>query len=170
MPPETGACATSAASQPASAGEVQSLVVVVLTAPVPALAGWSVPCRPRRNQSDSTDSNIGSLFSSPRLAGGGTITPCCAVWLTSLVNEDPPRAPRGPSWAPSPPIGMPKEAIKLGGSSVSDYVDSEGREGFFQLQHRVYLRTGEPCLTCKTPIKRIVVAGRGTHYCPKCQK
>ncbi|HEX7961437.1 MAG TPA: zinc finger domain-containing protein, partial [Terriglobales bacterium] len=63
-----------------------------------------------------------------------------------------------------------REAIKLGGSSVSDYVDSEGREGFFQLQHRVYLRTGEPCLTCKTPIKRIVVAGRGTHYCPNCQK
>jgi formamidopyrimidine-DNA glycosylase len=63
-----------------------------------------------------------------------------------------------------------REAIKLGGSSVSDYVDSEGREGFFQLQHRVYMRTGEPCLTCKTPIKRIVVAGRGTHYCPKCQK
>lgn len=63
-----------------------------------------------------------------------------------------------------------REAIRLGGSSVSDYVDSEGREGFFQLRHRVYLRTGEPCLVCATPIKRLVVAGRGTHYCPKCQK
>ena len=63
-----------------------------------------------------------------------------------------------------------KEAIKLGGSSVSDYVDAEGREGFFQLQHRVYLRTGEPCLVCKTPIKRTVLGGRGTHYCPKCQR
>ena len=63
-----------------------------------------------------------------------------------------------------------QEAIKLGGSSVSDYVDSEGREGFFQLQHRVYLRTGEPCLVCGTPIKRIVIGGRGTHYCPKCQR
>ena len=62
------------------------------------------------------------------------------------------------------------EAIKLGGSSVSDYVDADGEEGFFQLRHRVYLRTGEPCLVCKTPIKRIVLAGRGTHYCPKCQK
>jgi len=62
-----------------------------------------------------------------------------------------------------------KEAIKLGGSSVSDYVDAEGREGFFQLQHRVYLRTGEPCLVCNTPIKRTVLGGRGTHYCPKCQ-
>jgi formamidopyrimidine-DNA glycosylase len=62
-----------------------------------------------------------------------------------------------------------QEAIKLGGSSVSDYVDAEGREGFFQLQHRVYLRTGEPCLVCGTPINRIVIGGRGTHYCPVCQ-
>ena len=63
-----------------------------------------------------------------------------------------------------------KEAISAGGSSVSDYVDAEGEEGFFQLQHRAYGREGEPCLVCRTAIKKIVVAGRGTHYCPKCQK
>jgi formamidopyrimidine-DNA glycosylase len=63
-----------------------------------------------------------------------------------------------------------KEAIALGGSSVSDYVDADGEEGFFQLQHRVYGREGEPCLVCKTPIKRIVIAGRSSHYCPKCQR
>ncbi len=63
-----------------------------------------------------------------------------------------------------------KEAIKLGGSSISDYVDADGEEGFFQLQHRVYGREGEPCLVCKTPIKRVVIAGRSSHYCPKCQK
>jgi formamidopyrimidine-DNA glycosylase len=63
-----------------------------------------------------------------------------------------------------------KEAIKLGGSSISDYVDSDGEEGFFQLQHRVYGREGEPCLVCKTPIKRVVIAGRSSHYCPHCQK
>lgn len=63
-----------------------------------------------------------------------------------------------------------KHAIKLGGSSVSDYVDADGVAGFFQLEHRVYMRTGEPCLTCGTPIKRILLAGRGTHYCPNCQK
>jgi formamidopyrimidine-DNA glycosylase len=62
------------------------------------------------------------------------------------------------------------EAIALGGSSISDYVNSDGEEGFFQLQHRVYGREGEPCLVCKTPIKRIVIAGRSSHYCPKCQK
>jgi formamidopyrimidine-DNA glycosylase len=63
-----------------------------------------------------------------------------------------------------------REAIALGGSTVSDYVDADGEEGFFQLQHRVYGREGEPCLVCKTPIKRIVIAGRSSHYCPKCQK
>jgi len=62
------------------------------------------------------------------------------------------------------------EAIALGGSSVSDYVDADGKEGFFQLQHRVYGRESEPCLVCETPIKRIVIAGRSSHYCPKCQK
>jgi formamidopyrimidine-DNA glycosylase len=62
------------------------------------------------------------------------------------------------------------EAIALGGSSISDYVDADGEEGFFQLQHRVYGREGEPCLVCKTPIKRIVIAGRSSHYCPNCQK
>jgi len=63
-----------------------------------------------------------------------------------------------------------REAIALGGSSISDYVDADGQEGFFQLQHRVYGREGEPCLVCKTPIKRIVIAGRSSHYCPRCQK
>ncbi len=63
-----------------------------------------------------------------------------------------------------------REAISLGGSSVSDYVDAAGVAGFFQLEHRVYLRTGQPCLVCGTPIRRILLAGRGTHYCPHCQR
>jgi len=61
-------------------------------------------------------------------------------------------------------------AIRLGGSSVSDYVDAEGVRGFFQLKHCVYQRTGEPCRKCGEAIKRIVVGGRSTHYCPHCQK
>ena len=63
-----------------------------------------------------------------------------------------------------------REAIALGGSSISDYVGADGEEGFFQLQHRVYGREGEACLVCKTPVRRIVLAGRSSHYCPKCQK
>jgi formamidopyrimidine-DNA glycosylase len=63
-----------------------------------------------------------------------------------------------------------EQAITLGGSSVSDYVDAEGMRGFFQLEHCVYLRTGQPCRHCRTPIQRIILAGRGTHFCPKCQR
>ena len=63
-----------------------------------------------------------------------------------------------------------QEAIRLGGSSISDYVNSEGEEGFFQLKHRVYGREGKPCRKCGTPVKRVVIAARSSHYCPKCQK
>jgi formamidopyrimidine-DNA glycosylase len=62
------------------------------------------------------------------------------------------------------------EAIAAGGSSISDYVDAEGRSGFFQFSHRVYQRTGEPCLNCKTPIRRVIVTQRSSHFCPRCQK
>lgn len=62
------------------------------------------------------------------------------------------------------------EAIAAGGTSISDYVDDEGESGLFQVKLRVYGRSGEPCLRCGVPVKRIVVAGRGTHYCPRCQK
>jgi len=63
-----------------------------------------------------------------------------------------------------------KAAIRAGGSSVSDYVDADGSKGFFQVQHCVYGREGKPCRVCGTPIRRIVLAGRGTHFCPQCQK
>ncbi len=63
-----------------------------------------------------------------------------------------------------------REAIALGGSSIADYVDADGEEGFFQLQHRVYGREGAPCLACGTVIRRVVLAGRSSHYCSKCQK
>ncbi len=67
-------------------------------------------------------------------------------------------------------VGVLRHAIELGGSSVSDYVDADGVRGFFQLEHRVYMRTGKPCRICETPIKKIVIAGRSTHFCPVCQR
>jgi formamidopyrimidine-DNA glycosylase len=67
-------------------------------------------------------------------------------------------------------LAVLRQAIKLGGSSINDYVDAEGRAGFFQLKHRVYGREGKPCLVCKSPIKRVIIAGRSSHYCPNCQK
>ena len=62
------------------------------------------------------------------------------------------------------------EAIAAGGSSISDYVDGEGRKGFFQISHRVYQRTDEACVVCGTPVRRMLVAQRSSHFCPKCQK
>ena len=62
------------------------------------------------------------------------------------------------------------EAIHAGGSSVSDYVASDGRPGWFQFQHRVYGKIGEPCPVCGARLRRIVVASRGTHFCPRCQR
>jgi formamidopyrimidine-DNA glycosylase len=61
-------------------------------------------------------------------------------------------------------------AIQRGGSSVSDYVNAEGERGWFQLEHRVYGREGRPCVTCGRAVVKRVVAQRGTHYCPRCQR
>ena len=65
-------------------------------------------------------------------------------------------------------------AIELGGSSlgrspIQNYLRPGGEAGEFQEEHRVYARTGKPCLRCATPISRIVVGQRGTHFCPVCQ-
>ncbi len=67
-------------------------------------------------------------------------------------------------------VAVLSEAIEAGGSSISDYVDAEGRKGFFQFSHRVYQHTGDPCVTCGAKIRRVVVAQRSSHFCPKCQK
>lgn len=63
-----------------------------------------------------------------------------------------------------------RDSIARGGSSVSDYVDAAGVRGFYQLDHCVYSRENLPCHHCGALIRKIVVAGRGTHYCPQCQK
>jgi len=67
-------------------------------------------------------------------------------------------------------VAVLSEAIEAGGSSISDYVDAQGRKGFFQFQHRVYQHTGDPCVNCGTAIRRAIVTQRSSHFCPKCQK
>lgn len=62
------------------------------------------------------------------------------------------------------------EAIRLRGSSVSNYVDADGERGSFQARHRVYQRHGKKCARCGATIRRTIVGGRSTHYCPHCQK
>ncbi|MCA1979666.1 MAG: bifunctional DNA-formamidopyrimidine glycosylase/DNA-(apurinic or apyrimidinic site) lyase [Thiobacillus sp.] len=61
-------------------------------------------------------------------------------------------------------------AIAAGGSSLRDYVATDGELGYFQLQTRVYDRAGLPCKICGTPIRRIVQGQRATYYCPACQR
>jgi formamidopyrimidine-DNA glycosylase len=61
------------------------------------------------------------------------------------------------------------EAIRAGGSSISDYRTADNAPGTYQHRHRVYARAGQPCRACGKTIERIVVAGRGTYLCPRCQ-
>jgi formamidopyrimidine-DNA glycosylase len=63
-----------------------------------------------------------------------------------------------------------KKAIVLRGSSISDFLDTDGQPGEYQRHHRVYGREGKNCARCKTLIRRVVVAGRSSYFCPNCQK
>jgi formamidopyrimidine-DNA glycosylase len=67
-------------------------------------------------------------------------------------------------------VAVLNRAIRARGSSIRDYVDGSGRRGEYQEEFYVYGRAGEPCRRCKTPVERIRLAGRSTHYCPKCQR
>lgn len=62
-----------------------------------------------------------------------------------------------------------RKAIRHRGSTLRDYVDAEGRAGDFRRLHQVYGREGAPCNRCGGPIARIVLGGRSTHYCARCQ-
>ncbi len=63
-----------------------------------------------------------------------------------------------------------KRAVNLQGTTFRDYIDIEGRPGNYLRRLRVYQKTGEPCPRCGTPIRRIVIAGRSSHFCPNCQR
>ena len=63
-----------------------------------------------------------------------------------------------------------KKAIDAGGSTLKDFVNSQGDPGHFMVQTKVYDRKDQPCKVCKTPIKQIVQGQRSTYFCPQCQK
>ena len=67
-------------------------------------------------------------------------------------------------------IKVLKEGIKRGGASDVSFVTPEGREGKYQEHFLVYSRKDKPCLRCKKKIEKISLGGRGTYYCPVCQK
>ena len=69
-------------------------------------------------------------------------------------------------------INLLKESISQGGSTAKDnkYIHPDGSHGQHQFSFQVYQRDGQPCLKCQTLIKKIKIGGRGTFYCPQCQK
>ncbi len=62
------------------------------------------------------------------------------------------------------------DAIKYRGSSISDYQDSQGQKGEYHWRLKVYGRAGKPCVKCRAHLSKTKLSGRGTHFCPKCQK
>ena len=63
-----------------------------------------------------------------------------------------------------------QRALKAGGSSLRDFLHSDGQSGYFQQQYQVYGREGEPCRQCGTPIARQTIGQRSSFYCPQCQR
>lgn len=112
------------------------------------------------------------LLDQKRLAGVGNIYACESLYRAGI--------------RPKKPVGklssaqrrrllvslrqVLRKAIQHRGSSVDDYVDAGGKEGEFQKHLKVYGRAGLPCRRCGAPIRRIVLAQRGTFYCPVCQR
>ena len=102
---------------------------------------------------------VGNIYASESLFLAG-ISPTCPVGRLSLKRcEALVQAIRQ----------ILEQAIACGGSSIRDYVHSDGGAGSFQLSCAGYGREGEPCVHCQRPVRRIVQAGRSTFYCPKCQ-
>ena len=63
-----------------------------------------------------------------------------------------------------------RRAIETGGSTLRDFVNSEGKSGYFQQEYKVYGRADQPCLNCGAPIIKTVIGQRGTFYCAHCQR
>jgi formamidopyrimidine-DNA glycosylase len=113
-----------------------------------------------------------ALLAGDIVVGAGNIYACEALYRAGID----PRTPAGR-------VSRPRcdrlaeairrilaQALELGGSTLRDFRDAHGMAGSFQQQAAVYGRAGRPCLTCATPVRRIVQAQRSTFFCPRCQK
>ncbi|KRM54904.1 DNA-formamidopyrimidine glycosylase [Lacticaseibacillus sharpeae] len=105
------------------------------------------------------------------VAGVGNIYADETLWMSKIHPERPANSlqPEEVQALHDNIIAELSQAIDLGGTTVHSYVNALGKEGGFQNKLNVYGRTGEPCLRCGTPIEKIKVGGRGTHFCPHCQ-
>lgn len=112
------------------------------------------------------------LLDQRRIAGVGNIYACEALWQAKI----PPATPAG-QLKPECRAALHhalrdvlQRSVDMRGTSARDYVDTEGLKGGFQNVLAVYGRHGEPCRGCGTPIERMVLAQRGTWWCPQCQQ
>ncbi len=106
------------------------------------------------------------------LAGIGNIYADESLFLARIHPQTPARnlTPRQRSRLAAAIPRILEAAIQGLGTTLNDYRDPNHQPGVFQHQLCAYQRTGKPCLVCGTPIARIVVAQRGTHFCPRCQR
>lgn len=103
---------------------------------------------------------VGNIYADEALFGAGVhpMTPACSI--EGKPCTDLARSLRT----------ILKRAIAAGGSSISDYVDGQGKSGSFVSKHKVYQRAGKPCVSCKNPLSKTIIAQRSTVYCSNCQK
>ena len=112
------------------------------------------------------------LLNQQCLAGLGNIYSDEALWLAQIHPLTPANALtlaqiERLSWAIKKAL---IRGIKLGGTSIRDYLHPDGRKGLYQNYRLVYRREGSSCLRCGAPIKRIKIAGRSSYFCPVCQR
>ncbi len=118
-----------------------------------------------------------ALLDQTIIAGLGNIYVCEALWRSHLspkrksltLGKKSAAAQQKSELLAQNIRDVINEAIEAGGSSLRDYVHTDGSLGYFQHHFSVYGREGEPCLQCGNPIKRIVQSGRSSFYCPHCQ-
>jgi formamidopyrimidine-DNA glycosylase len=112
-----------------------------------------------------------ALLDQGRIAGIGNIYADEILFDCGLSPRQPANTIRAPEWGPllSSIHRILGSAIEQGGSTIRDYRSADGSEGSYQSAHRVFGRQGEPCTTCGQRIRKIRLAGRGTHFCPRCQ-
>jgi formamidopyrimidine-DNA glycosylase len=105
------------------------------------------------------------------LAGLGNIYACEVMFAAGLHPATPAGALGLEEWdrVLQETRRILKRAIRRGGTTVNNYLDSHGKTGLFQVELMVYGREGEPCRRCGNAIQRLVQAGRATFFCPRCQ-
>lgn len=113
-----------------------------------------------------------ALLDQTVVAGLGNIYVCEALFRAGIHPEKLAGTVKADKLAKLVPAikAVLGEAIEAGGSSLRDYVQSDGELGYFQTRFRVYDREGEACVACKSRVQRIVQSGRSTFFCKRCQK